>query len=96
MSSTAKKMTAGVLLAAGLSLGGYAYASAQDAPSTTTPSTTDPNTTDPNTSTTVPWEGADEAPADGLRDRHCDHGGEDGGSAPSTEGSATNTGSRSV
>ncbi len=41
-----KKVVAGVLLTAGLSIGGYAVASAQSTPTTTTPS--NPSTTAPS------------------------------------------------
>ena len=45
LSSRVNKVVAGLLLAAGLSIGGYAVASAQSTPTTTTPST--PSTTAP-------------------------------------------------
>jgi hypothetical protein len=44
--SAAKKVVVGVMLAAGLSIGGYAFASAQSTPTTTTPA--NPSTSAPS------------------------------------------------
>jgi hypothetical protein len=86
VSTASRKILAGIALAAGLTIGGYAFASAQSTP-TTTPSTVSPSAP----SSTVPSNGNA-----GPGGHHCDHMGNNGGGNSSTTQNANNTGYRSV